>query len=122
MTSCARQTAKLLLPEDESPKFRQQTLVQLEERCEMVTQDITGCFSAERLCKVRYRTKKRMTNANDVRIIKARDCKQKDVAVSQGCATIPCDDFRSLCLVIRQALLMIVRWIEHRYGLESVSR
>jgi hypothetical protein len=29
----------------------------------------------------------------------------------------PPDDLRDLCLVIRRALLMIVQWIEKRYGL-----
>jgi len=29
------------------------------------------------------------------------------------------DDFKDFMLVLRKALLMIVRWIEKRYGLES---
>jgi len=41
LSDYARDTIKLLIPEDEAPKFRQQTVEQLRERCESVTQDLT---------------------------------------------------------------------------------
>lgn len=44
---------------------------------------------------------------------------QNNSCVQQNSAILARDDLRAFLLVVRQALLMIVRFIENRYGLTT---
>lgn len=57
------------------------------------------------------------------RIIDRRDgvaiFKKKVVTQEETCVNIEADDMRAFLLVVRQALLMIVRFIDKRYNLTT---